>query len=669
MFEEKNYKEKSKILVKRLLIATAILLIIFLTKQMVVQYQINREGGMATVINVAGRQRMLSQKIMKGILFLQNGDMEKEKETMQVLQEDIDLWVASHYNLVHGNEEEGIPENKSQITQALFEEIQPVFQEMLEDVRVILLKYQTVAGEKRDTDDNLAKIEVSEKQYLSQMDEIVCNYEQEAEQSLRYLEMTHIVLFSIMITIMIYLFLQVFRPGLKELQLSFFEINETNENIKKMFATMKGAIFIVTTKGDILFRNQDAKALMLKACTKMAENQKQEFEDLPVEKGNIIQCINWSKLNMKRILEKVEQGESLDGIEAEIEVDSDRKIEAGQDRTISVVLSAMQVGYKAQSLIMINLFDISFQKKSEQELQKKVNRDELTGLYNRHFLDSIIHEEIDRSERYEIPLSAILLDLDHFKKVNDRWGHPIGDSVLQLTAELVLKHTRMSDYAIRIGGEEFLILMPHTNITGAMAAAENIRRAIEEAIHPVTGKFTASFGVAERTKGETYRSVYKRVDDALYEAKENGRNCVVKSESPQKTYASISLKWKNTWNCGEPNIDEQHRELFRMASRLANTTALLENPEKMLQYLDKILLHVSEHFEYEERALEKIDYEDINRHKRIHAFLLEKAGKMRNSLAEGSVDEMKVFAFIFDDVIIGHLLSEDIKFHELFTRI
>ena len=106
-----------------------------------------------------------------------------------------------------------------------------------------------------------------------------------------------------------------------------------------------------------------------------------------------------------------------------------------------------------------------------------------------------------------------------------------------------------------------------------------------------------------------------------------------------------------------------------MASRLANTTALLENPEKMLQYLDKILLHVSEHFEYEERALEKIDYEDINRHKRIHAFLLEKAGKMRNSLAEGSVDEMKVFAFIFDDVIIGHLLSEDIKFHELFTRI
>ena len=153
----------------------------------------------------------------------------------------------------------------------------------------------------------------------------------------------------------------------------------------------------------------------------------------------------------------------------------------------------------------------------------------ISGLYNRTQLEIIVNEEIEGSERYEIPLSACIIDLDYFKSINDRWGHPVGDTVLTMTADIVSKNIRKLDYAIRIGGEEFVLILPHTDLEGAYSVAEKIRLAIESSIHPVAGKYTVSLGVAERNRGETYQMLYNRMDKALYEAKEAGRNRVVKS--------------------------------------------------------------------------------------------------------------------------------------------
>ena len=111
--------------------------------------------------------------------------------------------------------------------------------------------------------------------------------------------------------------------------------------------------------------------------------------------------------------------------------------------------------------------------------------------------------------------------------MNDKWGHPVGDSVLKLTANVLQNNIRKSDYAIRIGGEELLILMPNTDSQGAYATAEKVRKEIEEATHPVAGRYTASFGVAERTMEEKYTDLYSRIDKALYQAKNNGKNRVV----------------------------------------------------------------------------------------------------------------------------------------------
>lgn len=171
--------------------------------------------------------------------------------------------------------------------------------------------------------------------------------------------------------------------------------------------------------------------------------------------------------------------------------------------------------------------DITENVMREEKLENLAVRDQLTGVYNRHFFDAIIDREMELSDQNHTPFSMILMDLDHFKKVNDTWGHPEGDEVLKQTAKTVADTIRVSDLLIRFGGEEFIILLPSTTLDGAVSAAEKIRSMLENHIHPVCGKQTASFGVAEKLTGETFASWYHRLDKALYKAKQGGRNRVV----------------------------------------------------------------------------------------------------------------------------------------------
>lgn len=173
--------------------------------------------------------------------------------------------------------------------------------------------------------------------------------------------------------------------------------------------------------------------------------------------------------------------------------------------------------------------DISYVKKAE-ALQYIGNHDQLTGLYNRHFFDTIILDEMKRSDRYSDPISLIMFDIDHFKLVNDTWGHPVGDELLKLIASVTKGVIRSSDIFVRFGGEEFLVLMPETEKEGAAVAAEKIRLAVEVNSHPITGPQTVSLGVAERKVGESFIEWYKRVDKAMYAAKRLGRNRVMKAE-------------------------------------------------------------------------------------------------------------------------------------------
>jgi diguanylate cyclase (GGDEF)-like protein len=160
--------------------------------------------------------------------------------------------------------------------------------------------------------------------------------------------------------------------------------------------------------------------------------------------------------------------------------------------------------------------------------------DDLTGLGNRRRFNGALASEIARAKRGGLPVALLMLDIDHFKAVNDTYGHSAGDTVLQEFARLIALELRVTDTSARYGGEEFVVLLPATRLAEAGQLAERLRLAFE-GIRPLDSErvVTASFGVAEWHPDETGEQWLLRADTAMYLAKAQGRNRVVMDSSNQ----------------------------------------------------------------------------------------------------------------------------------------
>ncbi|GLW39030.1 GGDEF domain-containing protein [Pectobacterium carotovorum subsp. carotovorum] len=168
----------------------------------------------------------------------------------------------------------------------------------------------------------------------------------------------------------------------------------------------------------------------------------------------------------------------------------------------------------------------------QRRLEQMATTDKLTGLMNRQAFDYLFHRLGTKSAFQHKSLSLILIDIDHFKKINDKYGHNVGDLVLKEVSAILSTNTRSSDQSCRWGGEEFVILLDDCDINAAQQRAEALRHSIEIAQIPYsegTIKVTASCGVAEYRAGETLSMLINRADIALYQAKQQGRNRVVSS--------------------------------------------------------------------------------------------------------------------------------------------
>lgn len=150
--------------------------------------------------------------------------------------------------------------------------------------------------------------------------------------------------------------------------------------------------------------------------------------------------------------------------------------------------------------------------------------DALTGIMNRRAVEGLLEREMAKASRYERPLSLILLDLDHFKKINDTYGHARGDVVLKTLAKLIETNLRLEDSLGRWGGEEFIVVCSETGLEPALGVAERLRLIVAD--HDWDMPVTASFGVAQWQASETLSEFFERTDKALYSAKQSGRNCV-----------------------------------------------------------------------------------------------------------------------------------------------
>lgn len=183
-----------------------------------------------------------------------------------------------------------------------------------------------------------------------------------------------------------------------------------------------------------------------------------------------------------------------------------------------------------KAVLSIREFNLAYQR-----LQAQVRTDYMTGLSNRrHFMD-LLKQEINRRSRFGAPLSVIMIDIDEFKKINDTYGHDVGDQVICALADLLKSECRVYDLLSRLGGEEYAVLCPNTNLAGATVVCRRLLDGVRrQRVSTSAGeiRFTASFGLYETTEqGEDTKTIMKKVDGLLYRAKREGRNRMVAGNS------------------------------------------------------------------------------------------------------------------------------------------
>jgi diguanylate cyclase (GGDEF)-like protein/hemerythrin-like metal-binding protein len=309
------------------------------------------------------------------------------------------------------------------------------------------------------------------------------------------------------------------------------------------------------------------------------------------------------------------------------------------------------------------------------ELEKTSATDHLTGAWNRAHLDRVIESELSRSIRFRQPLSLILLDIDHFKRINDTHGHQAGDAVLRELVTVVRGSIRTADVLFRWGGEEFVVLAASTGYRNAQVLAEKLRAAVAAHDFPGIGTVTISLGVAEHTGGESAAAWFSRLDAALYAAKDGGRNRAVidpLGNSDLWTWESglsaLHLVWQEAYESGHPLIDAEHRELFDLANKLIDVSLAEDRRHEFNAALDRLIAHVRKHFADEEAILAEHAYPRLESHKAAHASLLSKAGNLQQATTTGAIPFGAIVEFLTRDVVARHLFTADRDFFPLFGK-
>jgi len=196
----------------------------------------------------------------------------------------------------------------------------------------------------------------------------------------------------------------------------------------------------------------------------------------------------------------------------------------------------MEAAYteKKQALAKLEQIHLEIEQKQAELLSMNATlielseTDKLTGLKNRRYFQEKLEEQLSNNEKSASPFSLFILDIDHFKKVNDTFGHQVGDEVLAQLAQLLKNQARSLDIVARYGGEEFVVILPETDQNEAKAIAEQLRQAVEQAKWQ-TGRITVSVGIATAIKTDNETTILQRADKALYASKENGRNQITHS--------------------------------------------------------------------------------------------------------------------------------------------
>ena len=213
--------------------------------------------------------------------------------------------------------------------------------------------------------------------------------------------------------------------------------------------------------------------------------------------------------------------------------DFEAQMRTRDGRTFWASLSGQRLRYAGDDALLAAVVDITAQRQAREDLLEQATHDALTGVFNRRHIEDLLRKEVDRAERHARPLAVAMIDADHFKRINDTYGHQTGDEVLREIAARCRETLRTNDLFGRYGGEEFLVVFPETNVAEAGAVAERLRVAVGgRPIRIGNGdgdkavEVTVSIGLGAHAPGLDFDKLVERADAAMYAAKQAGRNVV-----------------------------------------------------------------------------------------------------------------------------------------------
>lgn len=283
--------------------------------------------------------------------------------------------------------------------------------------------------------------------------------------------------------------------------------------LRKVIEILPVGVWLIDAGGRIVYGN-DAGQRIWAGARYVGVEHFAEYKGWWVHNGKRIESDEWAAARAIR--------------SGEVSLDEEVAIECFDGSRKIILNSAMPIRDEQGTIVgaIIVNHDITESKRLEAQLRALVERDPLTNAHNRRSLQAMLDTEIRRVRRYGTPLSLIMFDVDHFKQVNDEYGHQAGDSVLVAVADLVREELRGPDRLGRWGGEEFVVVAPSTGHHRAGVLAERLRTRIAGARFEHGARVTCSFGVCEYRDDEDVDAFIRRADDLMYLAKRRGRNNV-----------------------------------------------------------------------------------------------------------------------------------------------
>ena len=311
--------------------------------------------------------------------------------------------------------------------------------------------------------------------------------------------------------------------GDKAVQINAYDISQqmaieqtllkSEQHLRAILEILPYPIYIAKREGgDLLFVNRKTCLMFQQSAGQLLRGRSSDFFVNPQERED-----------MRKLLDTIPDIR-------DVEV----KMKTAQGRGFIAEVAAIAMDYSGIPAVLVALNDISQRKELEAELFRQASTDSLTGISNRRYFLAQAEQELRRSRRFARPMSVMMIDVDHFKSINDKLGHAVGDAVLQGVVKRSLESLRQSDSLGRVGGEEFAVILPETSLVAATEVAERLRQHLAE--RPIIAEreaitCTASVGVAQLTaKDGSIDALLGRADAALYAAKKGGRNKVEMAE-------------------------------------------------------------------------------------------------------------------------------------------